>query len=163
MSGLGNARALLVAALIAGAMGPAYPDDFGGVRILAYGNNTCGSFVKSDPQVKQMYLAWVVGSPVQMPMQPVAIASWESTGTRIPLFCGWRTIAAKTLSRRSSQLPTTFVARLPSRKACSVRTRHDSQAGAVTLGLNLIGTILASLRNHDGKGVHRVNEGSPAK
>ena len=61
MSGLGNARALLVAALIAGAMGPAYPDDFGGVRILAYGNNTCGSFVKSDPQVKQMYLAWVVG------------------------------------------------------------------------------------------------------
>ncbi len=56
---LGNARALLVAALIAGAMGPAYPDDFGGVRILAYGNNTCGSFVKSDPQVKQMYLAWV--------------------------------------------------------------------------------------------------------
>jgi len=107
---LGNARALLVAALIAGAMGPAYPDDFPGVRILAYGNNTCGSFVKSDPQVKQMYLAWVVGSPVQMPMQPVAIASWESTGTRIPLFCGWRTIAAKTLSRRSSQLPTTFVA-----------------------------------------------------
>ena len=58
---LGNARALLVAALIAGAMGPAYPDDFPGVRILGYGNNTCGSFVKSDPQVKQMYLAWVVG------------------------------------------------------------------------------------------------------
>src|SRR5713101_6199318 len=129
---LGNARALLVAALIAGAMGPAYPDDFGGVRILAYGNNTCGSFVKSDPQVKQMYLAWSSDlSPVQMSMQPVAIASWESTGTRIPLFCGWRTIAAKTLSRRSSQLPTTFVARLPSRKACSVRTRRDSQAGAV--------------------------------
>src|SRR6202163_835984 len=58
---LGNARALLIAALIAGAMGPAYPDDFPGVRILGYGNNTCGSFVKSDPQVKQMYLAWVVG------------------------------------------------------------------------------------------------------
>jgi hypothetical protein len=61
MSRLGNARALLIAALIAGAMGPAYPDDFPGVRILGYGNNTCGSFVKSDPQVKQMYLAWVVG------------------------------------------------------------------------------------------------------
>ncbi len=28
---LGNTPALLVAALIAGAMGPAYPDDFGGV------------------------------------------------------------------------------------------------------------------------------------
>src|SRR6266436_2250948 len=45
-------------------------------------------------------------------------------------------VAAKTLSRRSSQLPTTFVARLPSRKAYSVRTRRDSQAGAVTPGLN---------------------------
>src|SRR5260370_40915531 len=77
-----------------------------------------------------------------MTMQPVAIASWESTGTRIPLFCGWRTIAAKTLSRRSSQLPTTFVARLPSRKAYSVRTRRDSQAGAVTPGLNCANWVL---------------------
>jgi hypothetical protein len=28
---------------------------------------------------------------------------------------------------------------------------------------DLIGTVLASLRNHDGKGVQRTNEGSPAK
>ena len=28
---------------------------------------------------------------------------------------------------------------------------------------DLIGTILASLRNHDGKGVQRTNEGSPAR
>ena len=28
---------------------------------------------------------------------------------------------------------------------------------------DLIGTVLASLRNHDGKGVQRANEGSPAK
>jgi hypothetical protein len=28
---------------------------------------------------------------------------------------------------------------------------------------DLIGTVLASLRNHQGKGVQRVNEGSPAK
>jgi hypothetical protein len=29
--------------------------------------------------------------------------------------------------------------------------------------VDLIGTILASLRNRDGKGVQRVNEGSPAR
>jgi hypothetical protein len=28
---------------------------------------------------------------------------------------------------------------------------------------DLIGTINSSLRNHDGKGVQRVNEGSPAR
>jgi hypothetical protein len=28
---------------------------------------------------------------------------------------------------------------------------------------DLIGTVLASLRNHDGKGVQRANDGSPAK
>jgi hypothetical protein len=28
---------------------------------------------------------------------------------------------------------------------------------------DLIGTINSSLRNHDGKGVERTNEGSPAK
>jgi len=161
---LGNARALLVAALIAGAMGPAYPDDFGGVRILAYGNNTCGSFVKSDPQVKQMYLAWVVGfitgsNAYAAGRDRLVGEHWDPNSTLLWL----ENYCSKDLSRRSSQLPTTFVARLPSRKACSVRTRRDSQAGAVTLGVNLIGTILASLRNHDGKGVHRVNEGSPAK
>ena len=29
--------------------------------------------------------------------------------------------------------------------------------------VDLIGTVLASLRNHQGKGVERANEGSPAR
>jgi hypothetical protein len=39
-----------------------------------------------------------------------------------------------------------------------MRLRRDGSALA-----DLIGTVLASLRNHDGNGVQRVKEGSPAK
>ncbi len=35
---------------------------------------------------------------------------------------------------------------------------RDGQAGAVAPGLNLIGTINSSLRNHDGKGVQVINK-----
>jgi hypothetical protein len=41
-----------------------------------------------------------------------------------------------------------------------LQTSPSPQQGRVA---DLTGTILASLRNHDGKGVQRANEGSPAR
>jgi hypothetical protein len=40
---------------------------------------------------------------------------------------------------------------------------HNIKAPDKAALADLIGTINSSLRNHDGKGVQRVNEGSPAR
>src|SRR6266849_1808600 len=49
-----------------------------------------------------------------MPMQRVAIASWESIGTQIPLFCGWRGAAVSGARPRKAVnvLPDIVVVRL---------------------------------------------------
>jgi hypothetical protein len=46
--------------------------------------------------------------------------------------------------------------------AVSNRRSHATNPDKAALA-DLIGTINSSLRNHDGKGVQRTNEGSPAR